>query len=149
MIALGGDHAGFGLKGEIKAFLDELGVGYRDYGVFSEERCDYPEYALAAARAVAGGECEKGILFCGTGVGISIAANKVRGIRCAVCGDPCSAQLSRRHNDANMLALGGRIIGPELARMIVKAWLDAGFEGGRHAERVAMITEIENNNQLT
>ncbi|MBO5788696.1 MAG: ribose 5-phosphate isomerase B [Clostridia bacterium] len=124
--------------------LEERGIEYKDYGCYSEERCDYPVYGAAAARAVASGECEKGIICCGTGVGISIVANKIKGIRCVVCSEPYSAKLSRMHNNSNMLSLGARVIGTELARMIVEAWLDAEFEGGRHQPRVDMITEIEN-----
>jgi len=143
MIALGSDHAGLPLKLEIIKLLDELGLEYTDYGTDSLARCDYPVYGKKAAEAVANGECERGIIFCGTGIGISIAANKVPGIRCAVCSECYSAVLSREHNDANMLALGARVVGAGLARMIVTQWLDAKFEGGRHADRVALIHQIE------
>ena len=143
MIALGSDHAGLPLKLEIIKLLDELGLEYTDYGTDSLARCDYPVYGKKAAEAVANGECERGIIFCGTGIGISIAANKVPGIRCAVCSECYSAVLSREHNDANMLALGARGVGAGLARMIVTQWLDAKFEGGRHADRVALIHQIE------
>ena len=143
MIALGSDHAGLPLKLEIIKLLEELGLEYTDYGTDSLARCDYPVYGRKAAEAVANGECERGIIFCGTGIGISIAANKVPGIRCAVCSECYSAVLSREHNDANMLALGARVVGAGLARMIVTQWLEAKFEGGRHADRVALIHKIE------
>ena len=146
MIALGSDHAGRPLKLEIIKLLEDRGIPFTDYGTDSEARCDYPVYGIKAAQAVASAECERGIIFCGTGVGISIAANKVKGIRCVVCSDCYSAVLSRNHNDANMLALGSRVVGVDLARMIVSMWLDAGFEGGRHAQRVEMIHQIEQEN---
>ncbi|NLJ87148.1 MAG: ribose 5-phosphate isomerase B [Firmicutes bacterium] len=143
MLALGSDHAAFSFKEEIKAHLDEKGIQYKDYGCYSQERTDYPIYGEKVANAVASGECEKGILFCGTGIGISLAANKVPGIRAAVCNDCYSAAMSRRHNDANILALGARVIGIDLAKMIIDIWLNTQFEGGRHAERVALISRIE------
>lgn len=143
MIALGSDHVGFELKEPIRRHLEERGIALRDLGTFSRERTDYPAYARLVAKAVAAGECERGILFCGTGVGISIAANKVRGIRAVVCSEPYSARLSRQHNDTNILCLGSRVVGLELAKMIVDEWLAARFEGGRHAARVSMIAEIE------
>ena len=143
MIALGSDHAGLPLKLEIIKLLEERGLAYRDYGTTSPERVDYPVYGRLAAEAVARGECERGLIFCGTGVGISLSANKVPGIRCVVCSDCYTAVLSRQHNDANMLALGARVVGVDLARMIVNMWLDAVFEGGRHAQRVGMISRIE------
>ena len=143
MIALGSDHAGRPLKLEIIKLLEERGLEYTDFGTDSEARCDYPVYGRLAAEAVASGQCERGLIFCGTGIGISISANKVPGIRCAVCSECYSAVLSRRHNDTNMLALGARVVGVDLARMIVSMWLDAGFEGGRHADRVALIHRIE------
>ena len=119
------------------------GIDFHDFGTYSEESCDYPEYGEAVGRAVASGECELGIVICGTGIGISIAANKVRGVRAAVCGDCFSAEMCRRHNNANVLALGGRVIGPGLALKIVDIFLSTGFDGGRHARRVAKISEIE------
>ena len=143
MIALASDHAGYPLKEEIIALLEERGLAYKDFGVYQNERADYPVYGRKAAEAVASGECEYGIIFCGTGVGISISANKVPGIRCVVCSETYSAVLARQHNNANMLALGARVVGPGLARMIVSQFLDASFEGGRHAGRVALIHEIE------
>ena len=143
MIAIGSDHGGFELKQEIMRHLDELGLEYRDYGTYTPESCDYPIYGEAVARAVAGGEADRGILICGTGIGISIAANKVKGIRAANCGDCFSAEFTRRHNDANILALGARVVGPGLALKIVDVFLTTDFEGGRHARRVAMIGDIE------
>ena len=144
MIAIGSDHGGFALKQEIMAHLKEKGVEYKDFGTYTEESCDYPDYGEAVARAVASGECERGIAVCGTGIGISIAMNKVRGIRAALCGDCYSAEMTRRHNDANVLALGGRVVGAGLALKIVDIFLETPFEGGRHARRVAKIHEIEN-----
>lgn len=140
---MGCDHVGFELKEPLKRYLQERGVDVKDFGTFSSERTDYPLYARSVARAVASGECELGMLFCGTGVGISIAANKVKGIRAVVCSEPYSARLSRQHNDTNILCLGARVVGLELAKMIVDEWLAAQFEGGRHAVRVTMIAEIE------
>lgn len=148
MIALASDHVGLELKLEIMRHLDALGEPYTDFGTNSPERCNYPEYAFRAARAVADGTYEKGLLFCGTGVGISIAANKVKGIRCVNCSEPYSALLSRQHNDTNMLALGARVVGKDLAAMIVDAWLSGKYEGGRHAVRVAEIAEIETTGTL-
>lgn len=132
MIALGSDHGGYGLKQEIIRYLEEKGIEYKDYGCYDERPCDYPVYGKKAAQAVASGECEKGILICGTGIGISIAANKVKGIRAALCHDVFSAKATREHNDANMLAMGARVVGPGLALMIVDTFLNTGFS---HAER--------------
>ena len=143
MIALASDHVGLSLKNEIKTLLDEMGLAYRDYGADSAERVDYPVYGARAARAVASGECERGIICCGTGVGISLAANKVRGIRCVVCSDCYSAMLSRQHNDTNMLSMGSRVVGTELGRMIARIWLTTDFEGGRHQRRVDQIAALE------
>ncbi len=143
MIALASDHVGIELKRHIIEYLDELQLEYKDYGTYTTERCNYPEYALKAANAVANGECEKGILCCGTGIGISIAANKVKGIRCVVCSDCYSALLSRQHNNTNMLSLGSRVVGKDLGLMIVKSWLDGTYEGGRHQVRIDEIAEIE------
>ena len=149
MIALASDHAGFTLKNELKKYItEELGYECKDYGTYDENSCNYPEFAYKAAKAVADGECEKGILVCGTGVGISISANKVKGIRCVVCSEPFSAKLSRNHNNTNMLAMGSRVVGSELAKMIAKMWLEAEFEGGRHQKRVELITKIENGEEL-
>ena len=132
MIALGSDHGGYGLKQEIIRYLEEKGIEYKDYGCYDERQCDYPVYGKKAAQAVASGECEKGILICGTGIGISIAANKVKGIRAALCHDVFSAKATREHNDANMLAMGARVVGPGLALMIVDTFLNTEFS---HAER--------------
>lgn len=143
MIALGSDHGGYDLKERVKAYLDKEGIAYKDYGCDSKESCDYPVFGKAAAEAVASGECDKGIVICTTGIGISITANKVKGIRCALCGDPFSAEMTRRHNDANMLAMGAGIVGPNLAERIVEVFLNTAFEGGRHARRVGLITEME------
>ena len=142
-IAIGNDHVAIEMKREIVVYLEELGHEVIDLGTDSTERCDYPRYGEKVARAVVKGEAERGIAICGTGVGISLAANRVRGIRAVVCSDPYSATLSRQHNNTNVLAFGARVIGVELAKMIVKSWLDAEFEGGRHATRVAMLDAIE------
>ncbi len=143
MIAIGSDHGGYALKQEIMKHLGEMGLEYKDYGTYTTDSCDYPTYGEAVARAVAGGECEKGILICGTGIGISIAANKVKGVRAALCGDCYSAEFTRLHNDANILALGARTTGSGLALKIVDTFFGTEFEGGRHARRVAMIADIE------
>ena len=143
MIAIASDHGGFELKQEIMKHLESKGLEYKDYGTYTTDSCDYPIYGEKAARAVAGGECEKGILICGTGIGISISANKVKGIRAALCGDCYSAEYTRLHNDANMLALGARVTASGLALKIVDTFLETEFEGGRHARRVALIHEIE------
>lgn len=148
MIALASDHIGLELKTAVMAYLDEKGLAYKDFGTHDAQRVNYPEYALPAANAVAAGECEKGLLFCGTGVGISIAANKVKGIRCVVCSEPYSARLSRQHNDTNMLAMGSRVVGKDLALMILGNWLDGEYEGGRHGMRVAQIAQIENKGSI-
>lgn len=148
MIALACDHAAVGLKKEIMKLLDEMQLPYKDFGTYTEESCDYPVFGARAAQAVASGECDRGIVICGTGIGISLAANKVKGIRCALCGDPLSAELTRRHNDANMLAMGARIIGSELAKSIVRTFLTTPFEGGRHQRRVDMLTRLENGENL-
>lgn len=147
MIAIGSDHAGFHLKEEIKKHLDKRGIEYKDFGSYSEERVNYAEYAEKVANAIVSGECERGILVCGTGIGISIAANKVNGIRAVACSDFYSAIMSRRHNDTNILALGARVVGVGLATTIVDGWLDEQFEGGRHKERVDYISDIEMRNR--
>jgi len=131
------------LKEEIKTYLSELGYAYQDFGAHSSERTDYPLFAQEVTSAVCSNQADLGILICGTGVGMSITANKVRGIRAVVCSEPYSAMLSRQHNNTNVLALGARVVGSELARMIVKAWLEAEFEGGRHASRLDIISRIE------
>ena len=143
MIAIGSDHGGFELKKYIMQHLDEQGIAYKDYGTYSEESCDYPIYGEAVAKAVVSGEAEKGIIICGTGIGISIAANKVKGIRAALCGDCYSAEFTRRHNDANILAMGARVTGSGLAAKIVDTFLSTEFEGGRHARIVDLIREME------
>jgi len=143
MIALGSDHAGLPLKKEIIALLEEMHLEYKDYGTYTTDSCDYAVFAQRAANAVAGGECERGILCCGTGIGISMAANKVRGIRCACCSDCYSAKMTRMHNDANMLAMGARVVGVDLGRMIAEIFLTTEFEGGRHQRRIDQIMAIE------
>ncbi len=142
-LAIGNDHTALELKKEVMAHLEEKGYELIDYGTYTSDRCDYPVYGEKVARAVVSGEADLGILICGTGVGISLAANKVHGIRAVVCSEPYSAALARRHNNANIVAFGARVVGPELAKMIVDSFLDAEFEGGRHAERVNMIMDIE------
>ena len=143
-IAIASDHGGYDLKEQVKAWLRELGHEAEDFGCHGRESCDYPDFGAAAARAVASGQCERGVVICTTGIGISITANKVRGIRCALCGDPWSAEMTRRHNDANMLAMGAGVVGPLLARRIVETFLTTEFEGGRHQRRVDKITAVEN-----
>lgn len=142
-IAIGSDHVGIELKPEIIKYLGELGHSVTDFGPFSAERTDYPIYGKKVAEEVAAENFDGGILICGTGVGISIAANKVKGIRAVVCSEPYTAKLSKQHNNTNILAFGARVVGNDLAKMIVKEWLDANYEGGRHAKRVEMIAEIE------
>ncbi len=143
-IALGSDHGGYQLKEEIKRWLTEKGeYEVRDFGTYSEGSCDYPDVALPVARAVAQGECSLGILVCGTGIGVSIVANKVPGIRAALCHDTFSARASREHNDANILTLGERVIGRGLALEIVEAWLNGSFAGGRHQRRVDKINALD------
>ncbi len=140
MIALGSDQGGFGLKQEVIKHLQEKGLEYKDYGSYDEKSCDYPVYAKKVANAIVSGECDKGILICGTGIGISIAANKVKGIRAALCHDVFSAQATREHNDANILAMGARVIGPGHALKIVDTFLETEFSNEeRHVRRVGMI----------
>ena len=142
MIAVGSDHGGFALKKAILAHLEKRGLEYKDFGTWSEESCDYPDFGKAVAKAVATGECEKGILICGTGIGISITANKIRGIRCALCTDCFTAKATREHNDANILALGGRVVGEGLALMIVDTFLDTPFSNdARHIRRIEQIED--------
>jgi ribose 5-phosphate isomerase B len=142
MIGIGSDHAAYAFKEEIKSYLKERGFAVKDYGTHSTERVDYPDYGKAVAEAVVSEECEKGLVFCGTGIGISISANKVPSIRAVVCSEPYSAKLSRLHNNTNVLALGARVVGIELAKMIIDIWLETPFEGGRHQKRVEMIDKI-------
>lgn len=142
MIAVGSDHGGFELKREILAHLKKRGMEYLDLGTYSAESCDYPEYAKAVANAVASGKCEKGIVVCGTGIGVSITANKVKGIRCALCGDCFTAEMTRLHNDANVLALGARVVGTGLALKITDTFLDTEFSNeARHIRRIEMIED--------
>lgn len=140
-LAIGSDHVGYELKPIIIDYLKELGHEVTDFGPFSTERTDYPIYGKKVAEEVAAGSFEGGILICGTGVGISIAANKTKGIRAVVCSEPYSAKLSKEHNNTNIVAFGSRVVGSELAKMIVKEWLEAKFEGGRHEKRVNMLEE--------
>lgn len=143
MIAIGCDHGGFELKGHIAKHLKEKGIEFKDYGTYSEASVDYPDCAKPVCEAVQNGTAEKGILICGTGIGISIAANKYKGIRAALCSDVYSAKMSKQHNNANIICLGGRVTGRELAFMIVDTWLETEFEGGRHENRIAKIHAAE------
>lgn len=142
MIAIGSDHGGFELKEAVVAYLKEQGIAYKDYGCYDKNSCDYPIYGRAVAEAVAKGECEKGIVICTTGIGISITANKIKGIRCALCADTLSAKMTRLHNDANVLAMGGGIVGPNLGISIVDAFLNTEFsEEEKHQRRVGLIEQ--------
>lgn len=142
-IGIGSDHGGYELKEELKKFMEKNGIEVVDYGTDGKASVDYPDYGKRVAKAVISGEVERAVVICGTGIGISISANKVKGIRCALCGDTYSARMSREHNDANMLALGGRVLGVGLAIEILIAWLEGKFHGGRHQLRVDKISEIE------
>ncbi|MBQ3723910.1 MAG: ribose 5-phosphate isomerase B [Oscillospiraceae bacterium] len=142
-IAIGCDHGGYLLKQDLLIWMEENDIEYEDFGCFSADSVDYPVYGEKVARAVASGAYDRGIVICTTGIGISIAANKVKGIRCAHCADPLSAEMTRRHNDANVIALGAGMIGPNLARRMVEVFLNTEFEGGRHARRVAQLDAIE------
>ncbi len=144
MLAIGCDHGGYELKKEIIDHLTKNGVEFKDFGTYDGNSVDYPDIAKLVCKSILSGECENGILVCGTGIGISIAANKHKGIRAAVCSDEFSAKFTRLHNDANVLCLGGRVVGPGLACELVDIFLSTGFEGGRHALRVDKITAIEN-----
>lgn len=146
MIAIGCDHGGYKLKEEVKKYLDEQGIAYKDFGTDSEERTDYPIYAEKVAKSVQSGECEKGILICGTGFGMAIIANKFKGIRCASCWNEEVAKLLKGHNNANIIALPGRFINISQAVAILRAWMASEFMGGRHSDRLQMIEEIENKN---
>lgn len=146
-IGIGNDHSALELKAEIIELLKEKGHEVVDYGTYTTDSCDYPMYGEKVGRAVASGEVEQGILICGTGLGISLAANKVKGIRAAVCSEPYTAKMARQHNNCNILAFGARVVGAELAKMIVETWLNTEFEGGRHERRVDMIMEIEKNRE--
>ena len=143
-ISISSDHGGFAAKTQIKEYLEDAGHEVKDCGTFSEDSCDYPDYAYLAAKAVQSGECERGVVICTTGVGISIAANKVKGIRCALCTDEFCAEFCRRHNDANMIAFGAKIVPIEKMKKLLDVFLSADFEGGRHLRRVNKITDIEN-----
>lgn len=143
-IGIGNDHSALELKAEIIEFVESMGHEIVDYGTKTKDSCDYPVYGEAVGRAVANKEVDCGILICGTGLGISLAANKVKGIRCAVCSEPFTAKMSRAHNDANIIAFGARVVGAELAKMIVDVFLNTEFEGGRHQRRVDLMMDIEN-----
>ncbi len=143
LIAIGCDHGGLKLKELVRNFFEQQGIPYKDFGTYTEDSVDYPDFALKVAEAITSGQCQKGVLICGTGIGISIAANKVPGIRAALCHDTFSAKATREHNDSNILAMGERVIGPGLALEIVKTWLGNDFAGGHHCARVEKINEIE------
>lgn len=143
-VAIASDHGGVVLREEIKKLMEEMGIEFQDFGCECGTSVDYPDYAFPVAEKVAAGEFDRGILICGTGIGMSIAANKVKGIRCALVHDVFSAIATRQHNDTNMLAMGERVIGPGLAREIAKTWLTTEFEGGRHTNRINKITSVEN-----
>lgn len=144
MIAIACDHGALALKEAIKKHLTERGLEYRDFGTNSLDSCDYPDFAEPAAKAVGSGECDRGIVVCTTGIGVSIVANKVKGVRCALLSDLMSAKMTRQHNDTNMMAMGAGVVGEMLALKIVDTWLDTPFEGGRHQRRVDKITALEN-----
>lgn len=143
MIAIASDHGAFALKEKVKAHLEKRGLEYKDFGTYSTESCDYPDFGAAAARAVASGECDRGIVMCTTGIGISIAANKIKGIRCALVSDKMSARLTRQHNNTNMMAMGAGVVGEMLAMELVDTWLDTEFEGGRHQRRIDKVMALE------
>ncbi len=144
MIALACDHGAYDLKEALKKLLDSKGLTYKDFGTYSKDSCDYPDFAGAAAKAVASGECDRGIVCCTTGIGVSICANKVNGIRCALVCDLMTAKLTRQHNDTNVLALGAGVVGEKLALEIADTWLSTEYEGGRHARRVEKMMALEN-----
>lgn len=146
-IAIGNDHAAVELKQHIIKYVEDKGHTVVNFGTDTNDSCDYPVYGEKVGKAVASGECDCGILICGTGVGISLAANKVKGIRCVVCTDAYSARLSRQHNNTNVLAFGARVVGPATAEMLVDEFLNTEFEGGRHQRRIDMISDIENRNE--
>ncbi|SFC95176.1 ribose 5-phosphate isomerase B [Butyrivibrio sp. YAB3001] len=144
MIAIASDHGGLELKESVKKHLQERNIEYKDFGTYDNSSCDYPDFGAAAAKAVAAGECEKGIVICTTGIGISIVANKIKGIRCALCSETTTARLTREHNDANVLAMGGGLVGPLLANEIVDTFLDTPFSNlEKHSRRIAKIAELE------
>ena len=142
-IALGSDHGGYALKCDIIQLLEKLGHEYKDFGCYSTESCDYPDFGEAAARAVASGEYDRGIVICTTGIGISIAANKVQGIRCAHCADSLEAEMTRRHNNANILCMGGKVVDKDTALKLLYIFLHTEFESGRHQRRIDQIAQIE------
>ena len=144
MIAIGCDHGGYDIKNAVIDYMKDKGIEYTDFGCYSTDSVDYPVFAFKVASAVASGECERGIICCGTGIGVSIAANKVKGIRAAVCSDEFCAEMTRRHNDSNIMCMGGRVIDCEKAVKLADIFLHTEFEGGRHSNRVNMITQIEN-----
>lgn len=143
MIAIGSDHIGYPYKEKIKVYFSEKGLKFKDFGCLSKERTDYPLIGKIVAEAVASGDFEKGILICGTGIGMGIVANKVNDIRAVICSEPYSAKLSREHNDSNILTFGSRVVGIEMAKMIIDIWLNTSFEGGRHNNRIDLIKQIE------
>ncbi len=143
MIALACDHGAYALKESVKQHLEKKGLEYKDFGTYSTDSCDYPDYAGPAAQAVASGECDRGIVMCTTGIGVSITANKVKGIRCALLSDVMSARLTRQHNDTNMMAIGAGVTGEKLALEIIDTWLDTAFEGGRHQRRIDKMMALE------
>ena len=145
MIAIGCDHGGYDLKNILIEHLQQKGLEFHDYGCYSKESVDYPDYAKVVCEAIINGECDKGVLICSTGIGISISANKVNGIRCALVHDLLSAKLTRAHNDSNVLAMGAFIVAPEMAKNILDTWLSTEFEGGRHQRRVDKISALETN----
>ena len=147
-IAIACDHSALELKDEVKNLLAGRGMEYEDFGTYTADSCHYPIFGARAAQAVADGKCDLGIVICGTGIGMSMVANKINGIRCALCSDTYSAKMTRVHNNSNVLALGARVIGVELAKEIVNAWLDAEFEGGRHQVRIDMISALENGENI-
>ena len=143
MIAIASDHGAYALKEAVKQHLEARGLAYKDFGTDGEASCDYPDFVAPAAKAVASGECDRGIVLCTTGIGASITANKIKGIRCALLSDKMSARLTRQHNDTNMMALGAGVVGPMLAMEIVDTWLDTAFEGGRHQRRIDKVMALE------
>ena len=143
MIALACDHGALALKEAVKKHLTEIGLDFKDFGTYTTDSCDYPDYAAPAARAVASGECDRGIVMCTTGIGVSMVANKIKGIRCALLSDKMSARLTRQHNDTNMMALGAGVVGEKLAMEIIDTWLETDFEGGRHQRRIDKLMALE------
>ena len=143
MIALACDHGAYALKEAVKKHLEEKGLEYKDFGTYSTDSCDYPDYAAPAAKAVASGECDRGIVMCTTGIGVSITANKIKGIRCALLSDVMSARLTRQHNDTNMMAIGAGVTGQMLALEIIDTWLGTEVQGGRHQRRVDKMMALE------